>query len=109
MTSGKMKPARVVIISVFWALVMAALAGCSFQDEEKIWEISGGIFGTTYHINVVLPEDEARLQTLAQGIEQTLNEVDVASLTGRKTSSRPDSTARKTKASGQSCRRHCLR
>lgn len=86
MTSGKMKPARVVIISAFWALVMAALAGCSFQDEEKIWEISGGIFGTTYHINVVLPEDEARLQTLAQGIEQTLNEVDGAMSTWKKDS-----------------------
>ncbi len=64
------------MISVFMALVVAALAGCSFQDEEKIWEISGGIFGTRYHINVVLPEDEQRLQTLAQGIERELNQVD---------------------------------
>lgn len=62
----------------FWALVAATLAGCSFEDEPKIWEISGGIFGTTYHINVVLPEDEQRLQTLAQGIEQELEKVDQA-------------------------------
>ncbi len=83
MTSGKMKPARVVIISAFWALVMAALAGCSFQDEEKIWEISGGIFGTTYHINVVLPEDQARLQTLADGIDKALKGVDSSMSTWR--------------------------
>lgn len=64
------------MVSVFMALAVAALAGCSFQNEEKIWEISGSIFGTRYHINVVLPEDEQRLQDLAQGIEQKLNQVD---------------------------------
>lgn len=78
MTSRMLEPVRVGIVSVIIALAVAALAGCSFQDEEKIWEISGGIFGTRYHINVVLPEDEDRLQTLAQGIEDTLNTVDHA-------------------------------
>ncbi|MFO8141126.1 MAG: FAD:protein FMN transferase [Marinobacter sp.] len=78
MTSRMLEPARVVMVSVLWALAVAALAGCSFQDEEKIWEISGGIFGTTYHINVVLPEDEERLQTLAQGIQNELEQVDAA-------------------------------
>jgi thiamine biosynthesis lipoprotein len=72
------KPARVFAIGVFWTLVVATLAGCSFEDEPKIWEISGGIFGTTYHINVVLPENEARLQTLAEGIAQELTQVDQA-------------------------------
>ncbi|GGC74888.1 FAD:protein FMN transferase [Marinobacter halophilus] len=76
MTSRMFEPARVVMASVLWILVVVALAGCSFQDEEQIWEISGGIFGTTYHINVVLPEDEARLQTLAQGIRNELDQVD---------------------------------
>lgn len=78
MTSGMLKPVRVVIFSVFWALVISALAGCSFQDEDQVWEISGGIFGTTYHINVVLPRDEERLQTLADGIESELKRVDMA-------------------------------
>ena len=78
MTSRMYEPARVVVASAFWALAMAALAGCSFQDQEKIWEISGGIFGTAYHINVVLPEDEAKLQTLAQGIQEELERVDGA-------------------------------
>lgn len=78
MTSRMTGPARVVATAALWALVVATLAGCSFQDEPEIWEISGGIFGTTYHINVVLPEDEARLQALAQGIEQELNQVDQA-------------------------------
>ncbi|OZB12795.1 MAG: FAD:protein FMN transferase ApbE [Marinobacter sp. 34-60-7] len=78
MTFRMTGPARVVVASAFWALVAATLAGCSFEDEPKIWEISGGIFGTTYHINVVLPEDEQRLQTLAQGIEQELEKVDQA-------------------------------
>jgi len=78
MTSRMYEPVRVVVASVFWALAVAALAGCSFQDEEKVWEISGGIFGTTYHINVVLPEDEVRLQTLAQGIKAELDRVDGA-------------------------------
>lgn len=76
MTSRVYEPVRVVMVSVLWALAMAALAGCSFQDEEKVWEISGGIFGTTYHINVVLPEDEERLQTLARGIQRELDQVD---------------------------------
>ncbi|NWO05775.1 MAG: FAD:protein FMN transferase [Alteromonadaceae bacterium] len=78
MTARMMKPARVVIASALWALVVAALAGCSFQDEDKIWEISGGIFGTRYHINLVLPEDEERLQTLANGIQEQLQAVDAS-------------------------------
>ncbi len=78
MTSRMFRPARVAVVSVFMALALATLAGCSFQEEEKVWEISGGIFGTTYHINVVLPEDEQRLQTLAKGIESTLDQVDNA-------------------------------
>jgi len=71
-----LEPVRGVVVSAFIALAVAALAGCSFQDEEKVWEISGGIFGTRYNINVVLPEDEERLQSLAIGIQQALNSVD---------------------------------
>ncbi|WP_323752862.1 FAD:protein FMN transferase [Marinobacter sp.] len=78
MTSRMFGPVRVVVVSVFMALAMAALAGCSFQEEEKVWEISGGIFGTSYHINVVLPEDSARLKMLAQGIQAELERVDNA-------------------------------
>ncbi|WP_303289217.1 FAD:protein FMN transferase [Marinobacter sp. SS5-14b] len=78
MTFRVYQPVRVVVASAFLALAVAALAGCSFQDDEQIWEISGGIFGTTYHINVVLPEDESKLQTLAQGIQNELERVDGA-------------------------------
>ncbi|GHD45039.1 thiamine biosynthesis lipoprotein [Marinobacter persicus] len=78
MTTGMNRPVRAAITSAFFALVMAALAGCSFQDEEKIWEISGGIFGTRYHINVVLHEDEERLRNLASGIQEELQSVDQA-------------------------------
>ncbi|MBN7769549.1 FAD:protein FMN transferase [Marinobacter daepoensis] len=78
MTSRMFRPVRVALVSVVMTLTLATLAGCSFQEEENIWEISGGIFGTTYHINVVLPEDEQRLQALAHGIEQELNKVDAA-------------------------------
>jgi len=68
------------------ALAVAALAGCSFQDQEQLWEISGGVFGTQYHITVVLPEDEQRLQALAQGIERELNQVDQAMSTWKQDS-----------------------
>ncbi|MBZ0333897.1 FAD:protein FMN transferase [Marinobacter sp. AL4B] len=78
MTSRMFGPVRVVMASVIMTLAMAALAGCSFQEEDKIWEISGGIFGTTYHINVVLPEDNAKLKVLAQGIQAELEQVDNA-------------------------------
>lgn len=78
MTSRMIQPARVVLASVLWALVLAALAGCSFSDPKKIWEISGGVFGTSYHISVVLEEDRARLEALAEGIEAQLHEVDMA-------------------------------
>lgn len=65
------------------ALALAALAGCSFQDREKVWEIAGPVFGTAYHIKVVLPEDPQRLENLASGIEQTLEEVDKSMSTWR--------------------------
>lgn len=86
MTSRMFGPVRVVVISVFMTLIMVALAGCSFQEEEKVWEISGGIFGTTYHINVVLPEDRERLQTLAQGIQKELEAVDASMSTWKQDS-----------------------
>ncbi|MFB2706943.1 FAD:protein FMN transferase [Marinobacter shengliensis] len=86
MTSRMFGPVRVVVIGVFMTLIMAALAGCSFQEKEKVWEISGGIFGTTYHINVVLPEDRERLQTLAQGIQKELEAVDASMSTWKQDS-----------------------
>lgn len=86
MTSRMFGPVRGVMTSVFMTLVMATLAGCSFQEQEKIWEISGGIFGTSYHINVVLPEGEERLQTLAQGIQKELEAVDASMSTWKQDS-----------------------
>lgn len=74
------------MISVFWALAVVALAGCSFEPEEKIWEIAGPVFGTQYHINVVLTEDESRLENLGSGIEQVLEDVDASMSTWREDS-----------------------
>lgn len=86
MTSRMLRPARVMVASVFMALAVIALAGCSFQPEEKVWEIAGPVFGTQYHINVVLTEDQARLENLASGIEEVLEEVDASMSTWRKDS-----------------------
>ncbi|KPQ02513.1 FAD:protein FMN transferase [Marinobacter sp. HL-58] len=83
MTFGMLRPARVVLASAFWALAVAALAGCSFEEEEKVWEISGPVFGTEYHINVVLQEDQERLENLADDIEDVLEQVDASMSTWR--------------------------
>lgn len=72
--------------SVLVTLAMAVLAGCSSEPQEQVWEISGGVFGTSYHISVVAPEDEARLRHLADGIEQELEKVDAAMSTWREDS-----------------------
>lgn len=61
----------------------AALTGCSFKPEQQVWEISGQIFGTRYHISVVMEDDQPRLQQLASGIELTLGKVDTAMSTWR--------------------------
>ncbi|MGF2735228.1 FAD:protein FMN transferase [Marinobacter sp. DUT-1] len=86
MTSCMLRPVRVAVVSAFVALALAALAGCSFEPEEKVWEISGGVFGTTYHINVVLTDDQQRLENLAKGIETELEKVDAAMSTWREDS-----------------------
>src|SRR5690554_5670192 len=86
MTSRIFQPVRVTFASAFTALVLVTLAGCSFQPDEQIWEISGPVFGTSYHISVVLPEDHERLEKLAQDIEETLEGVDASMSTWRKDS-----------------------
>ncbi len=83
MTSRMFRPARVAVASVFMTLALVALAGCSFEKEEQIWEIAGPVFGTRYHINVVLTEDEARLENLGEGIEEVLDGVDASMSTWR--------------------------
>ncbi|NMT64659.1 FAD:protein FMN transferase [Marinobacter orientalis] len=83
MVFGMLQPARVVLASIFWVLAVTALAGCSFEEEEKVWEISGPVFGTQYHISVVLEEDQDRLENLASGIEEVLEEVDASMSTWR--------------------------
>lgn len=74
------------MVSVFWALAVAALAGCSFEPEEKVWEIAGPVFGTQYHINVVLTDNESHLENLGSGIEQVLEDVDASMSTWREDS-----------------------
>jgi thiamine biosynthesis lipoprotein len=86
MTSRIFQPVWVTFASVLTALVLVTLAGCSFKPDEQIWEISGPVFGTSYHISVVLPEDHERLEKLAQGIEGTLEGVDASMSTWRKDS-----------------------
>lgn len=83
MTSSMLRPVRVVLASAILVLALAALAGCSFEEEEKVWEIAGPVFGTQYHINVVLQEDPDRLENLAAGIEEVLEEVDASMSTWR--------------------------
>jgi thiamine biosynthesis lipoprotein len=69
--------------SAVLALAGLALAGCSFEPEENVWEISGPVFGTQYHINLVMTDDQARLESLAEGIEGKLEMVDAAMSTWR--------------------------
>lgn len=83
MTSGMTRPVRVTLAGALWALAMVALAGCSFEAEEKVWEISGPVFGTQYNINVVMAEDQDRLKALANGIEEVLEDVDASMSTWR--------------------------
>ena len=86
MTSRMLQPARVTIVSIVVMLATVALAGCSFQQDEEIWEISGPVFGTRYHISVVLPEDRERLEALAEGIDDALERVDATMSTWREDS-----------------------
>ncbi|MGM0767200.1 MAG: FAD:protein FMN transferase [Pseudomonadota bacterium] len=86
MTSRMYRPARVAMASVFMTLALVALAGCSFEEEEQIWEIAGPVFGTQYHINVVLTGDESRLENLGDGVEDVLEEVDASMSTWREDS-----------------------
>ncbi|HTN33575.1 MAG TPA: FAD:protein FMN transferase [Marinobacter sp.] len=86
MTSCMLQPVRAVLAGAVIVLATAALAGCSFQPEEKIWEISGSVFGTSYHIDVVLNEDSSRLEELAAGIQSELDDVDASMSTWRKDS-----------------------
>jgi thiamine biosynthesis lipoprotein len=86
MAFGMTRPVRVARVSVFWALAHVALAGCSFEAEEKVWEISGPVFGTEYNINVVMEEDPARLREMSDGISAVLEEVDASMSTWRKDS-----------------------
>ncbi len=83
MTFRMLRPARAALASAFLALAVVALAGCSFEPEENVWEISGPVFGTSYHINVVLTDDQERLETLASGIEEVLEGVDASMSTWR--------------------------
>lgn len=86
MTSRVIRPVRGAACQILLCLMAAVLAGCSFEPEEKIWEISGPAFGTGYHINVVLTEDPERLEALSRGITAILESVDGSMSTWREDS-----------------------
>ena len=86
MTFSMVRPARAALASAFIVLAFAVLAGCSFKPEDKTWEISGPVFGTSYHINVVLAGDQERLENLASGIDEVLEKVDASMSTWREDS-----------------------
>lgn len=86
MTFGMTRPVRVALVNALMALALAALAGCSFEAEEKIWEISGPVFGTRYNINVVMEDNQDRLKALSVGIEAVLEKVDASMSTWREDS-----------------------
>ncbi|MFE8071507.1 FAD:protein FMN transferase [Marinobacteraceae bacterium S3BR75-40.1] len=70
---------RMIFKPATWTALLCAvfLAGCSVSDDSKIWEITGGIFGTQYHIKVVTRDQGKHLEELAQGISETLQTVDM--------------------------------
>jgi len=76
-------PVRVAVARTLGVLALVVLAGCSFEAEEKVWEISGPVFGTGYHVNVVMEDDQARLESVARGIGEVLKDVDGAMSTWR--------------------------
>lgn len=86
MACSMTRPVRVALASALWALALAALAGCSFEPDEKVWEISGPVFGTRYHVNVVMEEDQGRLESIASGIDEVLKGVDASMSTWREDS-----------------------
>ncbi len=81
MTSSMTRPTLVVM-----TLLIAALVGCSFEPEKKIWEIAGRVFGTEYHVKVVMTDDPGQLDTLAEGISALLESVDASMSTWREDS-----------------------
>ncbi|MDX1633375.1 MAG: FAD:protein FMN transferase [Marinobacter sp.] len=78
MTSSVIRPALAVV-----AAAIMALAGCSFEPEKKVWEISGPVFGTRYTVDLVLENDPDRLRNLADGIKAVLETVDSSMSTWR--------------------------
>ncbi len=78
MKSCMIRPALVVML-----FSIAALAGCSFQPDEEIWEISGPVFGTQYHVKVVMSDDKERMEAIAGGIIDELEDVDASMSTWR--------------------------
>ncbi|ROU01824.1 FAD:protein FMN transferase [Marinobacter sp. R17] len=64
-------------------LCSVALAGCSFKPDKEVWELSGPVFGTSYHIKVVLNDDKDRLEQLSAGINKVLDGVDASMSTWR--------------------------
>lgn len=81
MTSRWIRPALAMV-----AVAIMALAGCSFEPEEQVWEISGPVFGTRYTVDLVSEQDPEKLDALAEGIGAVLEEVDSAMSTWREDS-----------------------
>lgn len=78
MTAMFIRPASVMVL-----VGIIALAGCSFGPSRVVHEISGPIFGTSYHIKVVLTGESSSPDNLSSEITRVLENVDAAMSTWR--------------------------
>ncbi|PAV27443.1 FAD:protein FMN transferase ApbE [Tamilnaduibacter salinus] len=78
MTARFTWPASVMVL-----VGIIALAGCSFGPSRVVHEISGPIFGTSYHIKVVLTGESSTPDDLRDDINRVLEDVDAAMSTWR--------------------------
>ncbi len=81
------KPAKMTMLFSIVVLAGLFISGCNPNSDSgvtrpsdvaasKIYEISGPIMGSSYHIKVVLTPDEQLLQNLRVGVSETLTRVD---------------------------------
>lgn len=81
------KPATMTMLKSIVVLAGFFISGCNFSsdtdavketviDNQSIYEITGPIMGSSYHVKVVIQPDEALLATLKVGVSESLIRVD---------------------------------